>query len=149
MRPKTWNAILFSGLVVGMVGCLLPWGKHNPTLFNGWQDVKVGIEIFPRAVGIYTFASLVFATAFQSVFITKKSPYALLAMLATTLIALFASGVWINEPVANEYSPDGTCTVLYGAYVTLLSTVVVSATAFLYLVAIVERQVRAGNKSSP
>lgn len=144
MKPKTWNAILFSGVVVGMIGCFLPWGKHNPTVFNPWQDVRVGTLIFS---GIYTFASLVFATAFQLVFIIKKSPYALLAMLATTLVALFVSGAWINEPAANEYGLDGTYTVLYGAYVTLLSTVVVSATAFLHLVIIVEKQMRAGNKS--
>jgi hypothetical protein len=85
-----------------------------------------------------------FAAMFQMVFMAKKKLYMVFPVLATTLVALFILETWIGEPVAYEYGSGGTYTVLYGAYVTLLDIVVVSATAFLYLAFTAEKQLNLG-----
>ena len=141
MNPKIWHAIILGGIVIGIIGCFLPWGKLNPSLYYPWQDVRVGTLILS---GIYTFASLMFAAIFQMVFIAKKKLYMVFPVLATALVALFILETWIGEPVACEYSSGGSYTVLYGAYVTLVGIVVVSATAFLYLAIAAEKQLNLG-----
>ena len=129
MKLNIWEVALFFVVVVAIIGCFLPWGKLNPSPYNSSQDVRVGTWLFP---GIYTLASLVFATIFQSVLMIKKKPYVILAALAMTLVASFITGTWILYPTAREYGSGGTYTVLYGAYLTLASSLLGSATAFLY-----------------
>lgn len=140
--------MLLSGIVVGIIGCFLPWGKLNPLSYQlpfFWYyptgEIRAGTWLFS---GIYTLASLIFAGIFQLVFMSKKKLQMVFPVLAMTLIALSISGTWIAEPTAVEYHGVGTYTVLYGAYITSLSTIAVSATAFLYLVAVAEKQLGIG-----
>jgi len=131
LKLNIWDVALFFAVVAAIIGCFLPWGKLNPSPYDPSQDVRVGTWLFP---GIYTSASLVFATIFQLVLMIKKKPYVILAVLATTLVASFVTGTWILHPTAREYGLGGTYTVLYGAYITLVSSLVASAMAFPYFV---------------
>jgi hypothetical protein len=92
--------------------------------------------------GVYTFAALMFATAFQVFFITKRKMSLFLGVLVLAAVAFFVSGSWIQNPIVpREYGyGTGYCIVLYGAYITLVSTVAASTTSFLYLATTVERQ---------
>jgi hypothetical protein len=141
---KIWNVVLFTGIVVGLVGCFLPWGIHNQ-----WpEDMRVGTWIFP---GIFLFLSLIVAAVFQLLFLVSGKWYMILAVL---LIALGGFGFlvnWLGEPVANEYGMGGFYAVLCGAYVSLLGIVdvVISAATFLYFTVMKEKQGLPNNKSSP
>jgi hypothetical protein len=137
LNLKIWNVILLGGIGIGIIGCFLPWGRVNPSFYYPWQDVRAGTWIFS---GIYTLASLIFAATFKLFFMAKKKLYVNLVVLVTTLIAFFVLETWIRDPVVYEFGRDGTYTVLYGAYVTLLSVVAVSVTALLYLAVAAEKQ---------
>jgi len=93
------------------------------------------------ASGVYTFAGLIFAALFQLIFTSRKKLYMILLVLVTMLIGLSILGNWMYWPA---YDDVGTYNVLYGAYVTLLSIAVVSATAFLYLTLKAEKHLSPG-----
>jgi hypothetical protein len=133
------NVLMLTGIILGIVGCFLPWGRHNPSMYYPWQDVRVGTWIFS---GIYTFVILMFAAAFQLVFMIKKKLYMVFPVLVAVLIALFISVTWVQEPVALEYGSDGSYTVLYGVYVTLLGVTSVAIMAILHLTITAEKQLR-------
>jgi hypothetical protein len=137
LNLKIWDIVLVGSIISGIIGCFLPWGRQNPSYFNPFQDVRIGICIFS---GIYTTASLIVAAIFQLVSMTTKKLYMVILVLVTTLVALFVLGAWIDKPVVQEYGLDGSYTVLYGAYVTWLSIAVASAAAFLHLAVTAEKQ---------
>lgn len=137
MNLKIWNVVLFSGIVVGLIGCFLPWGIHNQ-----WpEDMRVGTWLFP---GIFLAASLIVAAFFQLFFLVSGKSYVILAVLLTALVGFFVLVNWLGVPVANEYGMGGFYTVLYGAYASLLGIVdvVISAAAFLYFTVMKEKQVQ-------
>jgi hypothetical protein len=147
MNLKIWNVILFSGIAVGLIGCFLPWGKH---VF--WQDIRVGTWIIP---GIFVLASLIVAAVFQLFFLISGKWSMILVILLSAIVGFFILGMWVVNPVANEYGSEygipNFYTVLYGAIVTLLGIVdvVISTVGFLYLRVIREKQGLPNNKSSP
>ena len=144
MNLKIWNIILFSGIVVGLIGCSLPWGIHNQ-----WgEEMRVGTWLFP---GIFILWTFIVAGVFQLLFLVRRTPYMILVTLLTTLLGFVILVTWIGRPVANEYGLGGFYTVLYGAYVSLLGIVdvVISAAAFLYFTVFKEKQELLSNIPSP
>jgi hypothetical protein len=135
LKVKVWDVVIIGGIIIGIIGCFLPWGRLNPSQFQPGQDVRAGTVILS---GIYTFMGLTTAAMFQLVFMVKRKVYMIFVVLISGLVALFVSGSWILQPF--EYGGSGTYTVLFGAYAALLGAIAVSGMAFLYIAATAEKQ---------
>jgi len=130
--------------MIGIIGCFLPWGQLNPPssplpifFYYPTGEVRTGTSLDS---GVYTLIGLVFAALFQMIFTARKKLHTILPVLATMLTALSILGNWMCLPAYGV----GTYRILYGAYVTLLSIAVVSATAFLYLTLNAEKRLSLG-----
>ena len=146
MNIRITNALMLSGIIVGIVGCFLPWGRNNLSPFyHPWIFLYPQLGVEPEieaAAGFSTLISLIFGAIFQLVSIIKKKLYMIFPVLAAVLIALYASATWTQGAVAAEL--NGTYTVLYGVYVTLLSITGVAAMAILHLAVTAEKQLSLG-----
>jgi hypothetical protein len=133
LKLKVWDVLIIGGLIIGIVGCFLPWrGRDSMPL---WVYFEAGTMIFP---GTYTLMCLISAAMFQLFFMIKRKVYMIFVELISGLVALFVSGNWILQSF--EYGGSGTHTVLYGAYVALLGAMIVLGMAFLYIAATAKKQ---------
>jgi len=135
LKVKDWDVLIIGGIIIGIIGCFLPWGRPSTFPYNG--GLGTGVSFLS---GIVTFFGFLSMAAFQLVFMFKRKVYMVKVVLGSGLVALLFSGNWILPLFPFEYGGSGTYTVLYGAYVTLLVAVAVSGMAFLYIAATAKQQ---------
>jgi len=147
---KVWDVLAIAGVIIGIIGCFLPWGINFPTTRHPEQYVVAGTSL---ASGIFALIGLISAVMFLLIFTSKRKAYMVFAVLTSGLVTLIISGNFIQYPsyhIGNRFipipirPPGGILppTALYGAYVTLIGALTVSGLAFLYIAATAEKQRR-------
>lgn len=144
---KILNTAIIIGIALGIAGCFLPWAQldsiHAPFFLWSGPETRTGIWIF---LGIYALIGLVFTAAFQTIFmVTRQSDSALIALMGG-IGALFCAGAWILNPGTLEVT-TASYSALYGAYVTLLGTIIVTSALLLSVTLGAERTVLSVQKS--
>ena len=127
---KPPNILVLTGLAVSIVGCFLPWAEFrwSSNQLVVYPETEIGMGL---SLGVISFFGCTFAAFFQLVHQAGKRARFALAILLGSLIAMTCSGTWISELGAFEHS-YGVYTTLYGADVTLLGSIIASATVTLF-----------------
>jgi hypothetical protein len=137
LKVKAWDVLTIAGIVIGTLGCFLPWGGYTSPFWFPELEPKTGTYFLSGIYALYGFISV---AVFQLIFMLNRKVYGVFAVLILGLVALYVSGNWILHPDHFGYGILTPYTVLHGAYVTLLGALIVSGMAFLYIAATAKRQ---------
>ena len=137
LKLKVWDVLIIVGIIIGIIGCFLPWGGFNSPSWFPELEPKTGTDFLS---GIYTLYGFTSVAVFQLVFMLNRKVYSVFAVLILGLVTLSISGNWILHPDHYGYGRLIPYTVLHGAYVTLLGALIVSGMALRYIAATARKQ---------
>jgi len=135
------------GIIVGAVGCFLPWTDCRILPSDVFMYARLGFGV---NLGFLALIALIFAGFSQFISMTQGKQYTLFFTFIGGLVGLWATEEWIGQPGAFEpYSwVPVVFTALYGAYVTFAGTLLASAGITLSLTLKAERSRRKVHASS-
>ena len=119
----------------------MPWCENVYRMCGNAPPFITGAGLLP---GFLTFLGLLSVAVSLRVFMVKRKVYMIFVALASGLMVLLISGSWILNPVGLTFFGTVAYTPLYGAYVTVLSVLIVSEMVFLQIVTTAEKQLSLG-----
>lgn len=115
------------GLVLSLCGLFLPWGERTWKPWIMGPDDLLGIELM---VGRIAFVGCIVTDVSLLYHILRDQRHSLIFALSGGLIMIFCSSTWIIDPGVLVFSSLPVYyKALYGTYVTLIGSVLVSANA--------------------
>lgn len=117
----------FIGLVLNLGGLFLPWGERKWILGIMGSDYFTGVKL---TLGQIALVGCIVTAVSLSYHILRNQRYSLIFALLGELVTLICSLTWIINPGALIFSGWPVYyEALYGAYVTFIGSILVSANA--------------------